>query len=95
MDAGTLGQFPQCLAERTARQPLQEGEGVAAGVAAEAVEEAAVRMHDERSGLLVVERTPADEAAAAHLQGNVLADQAGEVGRSLDVADVETRPLDT
>ena len=74
------------VAERRVLELLHEGDDVAAGAAAEALEEAAIRVHVKRRRLLGVKRAESDEVVAPLFERHVLPDKARDVDASADFA---------
>ena len=79
-------QRPHDVAEGRVFDALYEGDRVAAGTAAEALEKPAVRMDVQRRRLLGMKRAEPDEVVSALAQSDVLSDQARDVGASADFA---------
>ena len=84
---GPLGQEPDGLREVEPVVALEELEGVAPGVAAEAVEDAELRVDGEGRRLLLVEGAEALPALAGPLEGDVGADEVHEVHPRPDLLD--------
>ena len=87
-DAGLVGQPAHGVDEVEVLDGPDEGDGVALGLAAEAVVEALFGVDAERRRLLGVERAQADPAPTLPLQGGVLPDQGDDVGGRPDPGDV-------
>jgi hypothetical protein len=79
LDAHLAAQLARGLRKGEVLVTHQEGEGVAAGVTAEAVEDLAVGVDVEGGGLLFVERTQTLVIAACGLEGDVAADELNEI----------------
>src|SRR5205807_2823014 len=82
-DTGPLGQLLPGFPERERPGAHDEVEDVPAGMTAEAVEEAALRIDGERRGLLRVERAEALVVAAGPAQGDV---------RGYDIQNIDPAP---
>src|SRR5262249_42711118 len=84
-DPRSDGERAHGLHERHTAHPHEEGEGVAAGVAAEAMKEAALGIDVKRRRLLGMERAEPDESSPALLERDVLGDHRGEIDPPLDL----------
>ena len=78
-DARLVGQAPHRIDEVEVLDGPDEADGVALGLAAEAVVEALVGVDAERRGLLAVERAQADPPAPLPLERGVLPDEGHDV----------------
>ena len=79
-DPGPVGQEPYGVDEVEVLGGPDEGDGIARGLAAEAVVEPLLGVDAERRALLGVERAQAGPAAADPLERGVLADEGDDVG---------------
>src|SRR5437870_2135786 len=86
-DARLLGQQPQRPAEVDLLDVLDEGEVIAALLAAVAMPELLLRRHIEGWGLLRVEGAESLQVAPGLLQPQVLRNQVGQVQAVLDLLD--------
>src|SRR4029079_16759595 len=87
-DAGAPGQVLDRAGEVDLLDVLDERDGVARPLAAEAVEEALLTVDGERRRLLAMERAEADPATPHLAQLQVAGDDGDEVGGGLDGGDV-------
>ena len=85
IDVGAIGELLECLHELDAIPAHDEIDGIAAGLAAEAVEELAIRVNAEAGRLLLVEGAKAAIPAAGAFELDRLADEFDDVGGLQDL----------
>src|SRR5262249_56281394 len=87
LDADALSERPDCLGKAEPIVTHDEAERVAAGAAAEAVEDAALRIDREGRGLLGVERTESLPMLAGALQVHDLPDELHDIEPRADLVE--------